>query len=102
MAGIPQSEPTAQVTIHKAMDELKRRQVNIESACSRCNFDSWSVDLLEGPATSLMTSALSVTTPPYYPGTGATTLTVLAIVCQRCGYTIFHNAQVLGVLKVAE
>ncbi len=85
----------AEAKIHEAMEELKRRHVRIDNNCPRCSFENWNVDLLEIPAFSLMTSATPL--PPNYFHTGATNFPVLSIVCQRCGYSVFHNLQVLGI-----
>jgi hypothetical protein len=83
----------AEAKIHEAMEELKKRNVTSDY-CPRCNWQDWNVDLLEIPANSLLTSAVPLS--PNYIHTGATNLSVLTIVCQRCGYTILHNLQVLG------
>lgn len=85
----------AEKKIHDAMAALRQRNVNIDGPCPRCRYDGWNVDLLEIPVNSLMTSAQPM--PPNYVHTGATTLSVLSVVCQRCGNTILHNLNVLGI-----
>jgi hypothetical protein len=91
------SAQIAEAKIREAMQELRRRHVRVDENCFRCNFDGWNIDLLEIPATSLMATAPSLPPPPNYILTGATNLPVLSIVCQRCGYTVLHNLQVLGI-----
>ena len=93
------SSRIAESKVHEAMEELKRRHVRIDDNCPRCNFDQWNVDLLEMPTNSLMTSAQAgaYSMPGHYVNTGATNLTVLTIVCRRCGYTMLHNLDVLGI-----
>jgi predicted nucleic-acid-binding Zn-ribbon protein len=89
----------AQEKMRQAMEELRKRHVNIDAPCPRCKFENWNVDLMEIPATSMMTSVQSggFSMPGHYVNTGATNFPVLSIVCQRCGYTVFHNLQVLGI-----
>ncbi len=92
---------TPEMKIHEAMQELKRRKVAVDENCPRCNFDQWNADLLEIPATSLMTSAQSGAFSGlgggHYINTGASKLSVLTIVCRRCGYTMLHSLDVLGI-----
>jgi ribosomal protein S27AE len=86
---------SAETKIHEAMESLKQRHVKIDDNCPRCNFGKWNVDLLEIPALSLIASFAPLA--PGYVSTGETNLSVLALVCTRCGYTMFHNLHVLGI-----
>lgn len=94
--GTPIANPraTAEIKIRTALDELKKRGVH-RDICPRCATENWNADLLEIPAFSLIASVAPLA--PGYISTGGTNLTVLALVCTRCGYTMFHNLQVLGI-----
>ena len=92
-ANLGQSILSPQVKIQQAIDELKKRGVKNDH-CPRCNTFDWNVDLLEIPANS----ALSVTGLPTFPGGGTSGyLSLLVVVCKKCGNTIFHNLEVLGI-----
>src|SRR5262245_31960644 len=86
-----------QKRIQNAISELKRRGVSSDF-CPRCNTSDWNVDLLDIEANSAMSSE-----PLYglsgigYPFQGNGRLSLLGIVCKNCGYSIFHNLDILGV-----
>jgi len=83
----------AKAQIERALNELKRRGVK-DDYCIRCENPDFNVDLIEIPATSFM--AASVPLGGNYLNTGATKLSVLAVVCNRCGYMVLHNLEMLG------
>jgi predicted nucleic-acid-binding Zn-ribbon protein len=96
MSGLPPPKVgrlATEVRIHSAMEELKKRGVE-KDYCIRCNTDDWNVDLLEIPASSSMTRA-GFAKSRYTQI--ADSLSVLAIVCRNCGYTMFHNLEILGI-----
>ncbi len=94
------TQPSAAVRISQALVELKRRGVTSDY-CPRCNTFDWSVDINDIPANS----AMAKPSLPPLPLPGRITyrtqptafISVLSIVCKTCGYTMFHNMEVLGV-----
>jgi predicted nucleic-acid-binding Zn-ribbon protein len=88
------NQRVAETKIHGALQEIKKRGV-AQDYCPRCNTNNWNADLLEIPAFSLMASLAPL--GPGYISTGETRLSVLAVVCMNCGYTMLHNLQVLGI-----
>lgn len=101
--GKPWDQPTVSIQrreveakISEALQQLKLHGVRTD-VCPRCNSRTWSADILEIPAKSLVAAAPNPPLPPPYFHTGETTLNVLALVCSRCGNTFFHNLAVLGV-----
>ena len=85
--------------IQQAIEELKRRGVSSDF-CPRCNTSDWNVDLLEIPADSALSRAGQQFHPTanvvaYQQAIGV--IPLLGIVCKNCGYSIFHNLNVLGV-----
>lgn len=89
----PQARLKEQIKIDEAMKALEARGVKLDY-CQRCEARDWNVDLLEIPASS----ALSPTGLPTFPGGGTSGyLSLLAIVCRRCGNTMLHNLDILGV-----
>jgi predicted nucleic-acid-binding Zn-ribbon protein len=82
---------STQEKIDKAIRELKKRGVESDN-CPRCGTSDWNVDLLEIPANSEVFKS-SVPPPMGYQSN----LSVLGIVCKNCGYTMFHNLNVLGI-----
>lgn len=87
-----------QQRIQLAIAELKRRGVSSDF-CPRCNTSDWNVDLLEIPANSAMSSygANQALIGTNYLFQGGGRLSLLGIVCKNCGYTLFHNLDILGV-----
>jgi hypothetical protein len=64
--------------------------------CPRCHVQDWNADLVEIPVKSQMTIASIGLAGGYHP-TGDSTLPALGLVCQNCGYMIFHNLNILGI-----
>jgi hypothetical protein len=89
LPGTPQSE------IFSAIEVLKRKRGSVVDPCPRCNTDDWNADILQIPSTSLLAMAQS----PIPMGSGF--LSLLGLVCKNCGYTVFHNLDVLGISKGA-
>ena len=79
--------------VDRALEELRKRNVK-NDYCPRCETFDWNVEPvainvipLEGiPASTAMS---------YYPSH----LAALQIVCKNCGYTMFHNLDVLGLTR---
>lgn len=85
---------SSELKISEAMAQLKARGVKLDK-CPRCTVQAWNVDLVEIPARStleLMTIAPWLA--PTNPDQGV--ISLLAIACGNCGYTMFHNLQLLG------
>lgn len=110
LSTVPPPPGSPEYRINKAFDVLKARGV-LNDRCPRCRTSSWNVDLIEVPATSAFS-------PPghsvnrnawgaaFYAGNVVNSnlsppssgiLSMLSIVCNNCGYTMFHNLNVLGV-----
>lgn len=92
------SQPlVVKVKIKAALDELKKRGVK-DDYCPRCDTNSWTVDLIEIPASSAVGRTLQLSSlagnKPFIPQ--ESNLILLAIVCKNCGYSIFHNLKALG------
>lgn len=91
---------SARIRIQQVITELRKRGVNVDrDRCPRCNREQFNVDILQIPVRSLM--SLSALPPPptgNYVWSGQTTgsISVFAVVCTNCGYTIFHNLNALG------
>jgi predicted nucleic-acid-binding Zn-ribbon protein len=83
-------DPNAKKLVVQALEELKRRNVTADH-CPRCGTFDWSVD-------PVAISVIPVEGLParmkgsYIPAH----IKVLQIVCTNCGYTMFHNLNVLG------
>ena len=100
--GIKRGSLSTQMKIQQALDELKKRGVTSDY-CPRCGTADWNVDLLSIPATSALSSrsteGLGQVFPrvmPYSQSTGV--IPLLGIVCKNCGYSMFHNLNVLGIV----
>jgi predicted nucleic-acid-binding Zn-ribbon protein len=76
------------------MDRLKERGVKNDN-CPRCEHLDWNVDLVEIPGRSAITSAAIPILASSDPQAGY--LSMLAVVCRNCGYTMFHNLDILGI-----
>lgn len=76
------------------MDRLKERGVK-NDYCPRCEHLDWNVDLVEIPGRSAITTAVFPVLAPDDPQSGY--LSLLAVVCRNCGYTMFHNLDILGI-----
>jgi hypothetical protein len=106
MAGFEGIRPSlaAQVKTQAIIEELKKRGVD-NDFCPRCEVFDWSVDFLEIPAKP---ASVRPTIPPQ-PGvvrsldfaqpipTGF--IRMVCIACRNCGYTMFHNMDILEMPK---
>lgn len=97
LQGIKRHIP-APTRINKAIAELKRRGVSNDH-CPRCNTFDWTVDINDIPANSAMAQP---SLPPMqlharysYNTAYGPVISMLSIVCKNCGYTLFHNMNVL-------
>jgi hypothetical protein len=99
--------PIKEVKIKEAMDVLKQRGVKHDN-CPRCEALDWNVDLIDIPAeSSTYASFLNALAPP--PSAKNTwgsfsalksqtgVMSLMAVVCRNCGYTMFHNLEILGI-----
>ncbi len=83
--------------IRKAIEELKRRGVKSDT-CPRCDASDWNLDLIEVSTKSPLAPASG----PIFPRTSeydqaSGFIPLLGIVCKKCGFSMFHNLDVLGV-----
>ena len=98
---------TKEAKIKEALDVLKQRGVK-HDYCPRCEVLDRDVDLIDITAESSMVPSLflrGLTPPP--SGTGFNVLapirsqsgfiSLMAVVCRNCGYTMFHNLDMLGI-----
>ena len=92
----------AEVRTKKIVDELKKRGVTNDN-CPRCGVFDWSVDFLDIPVRPAVNAPSA---PPMYGlhdqfaqpiPTGF--IRVVSLICKNCGYTIFHNLNVLETAK---
>jgi len=86
-----------QERIGKGIEELKRRGVTSDS-CPRCNTSGMNVDLMEISARS----AVAVSSGQLFPRSAAYDqaggfIALLGFVCKHCGFSMFHDLNVLGV-----
>jgi len=85
--------PAALALIHRALEELKKRGVK-DDYCPRCGNPDWTADLVQIAVAPL--EGIPARIPhAYYPGY----IAALVVVCKRCGYTMFHNLNVLGLAE---
>jgi predicted nucleic-acid-binding Zn-ribbon protein len=104
MSNVPLFPPFTSATgspqerIYNALQELKKRGVK-EDYCPRCETHDWTVDILEIPAKSAMSKVMLLTAglPAEYAQEDF--ISVLAIVCRNCGYTMFHTLTALERLE---
>jgi hypothetical protein len=86
-----------QERIQRGIDELKRRGIKSDD-CPRCNTSGWNVDLIEISARSALaipSCQLFPRSSSYDQAGGFVPLLVLA--CKNCGFSIFHDLNILGV-----
>ena|ERR1700757_389066 len=100
----PNPTESVQVRIERAIARLKEKGVENDH-CPRCTVFDWNVDILEIPVNSAMAPPFASflgpldTKPDIYgqrtnrPASGI--LSVLSLVCKNCGYSIFHNMNML-------
>lgn len=90
---------TTEERIERALAKLRERGVT-NDFCPRCNTHDWNVDVLQIPANSGMSSGFGSAREAFSAalvGRTAGILQILGLVCKNCGYSIFHNLDVLGV-----
>lgn len=86
-------DPEAVQLVDAALAELKRRNVT-HDYCPRCDTFDWSVEpvaISVKPLRGVPTGLPSA----YFPAE----IMVIQIVCKNCGYTMFHNLNVLGLAQ---
>ena len=85
-----------QERISYALEQLKTRGVKSDF-CPRCETDDWNVDILEIPVRSAMSKTLLMAVLHNTTYAPSDFIPVLAIVCKNCGFTMFHNLNVLEI-----
>jgi hypothetical protein len=83
-------EPEAIKLVNAALEELKKRHVT-NDFCPRCNTSNWNVEPIAITVIPLqrLPAALPMAYSPAH-------MLALQMVCSNCGYTMFHNLNVLG------
>jgi hypothetical protein len=92
-----QSSQSPQERIQKGIEELKRRGIKSDN-CPRCDKSGWNVDLIEISARS----AVAIPSGQLFPRAAAYDqaggfIPLLGFVCKNCGFSMFHDLNVLGV-----
>ncbi len=87
--------PEAVKLVEKALEALKNRKVTIDY-CPRCGTFDLKVDPISIAVTPLqgIPAAIPSAYSPSY-------IAAIQIVCQSCGYTVFHNLNVLDLAPPA-
>jgi hypothetical protein len=86
-------DPEAVKLVDAALAELKKRNV-MHDYCPRCETFDWNVDPVAISVIPLR--GVPVIFPSaYFPGY----IMAIQIVCKNCGYTMFHNLNVLGLTQ---
>jgi hypothetical protein len=86
-----------QERIQRGIEELDRRGIKSD-CCPRCDKSDWNVDLIEISARSAVaipSGQLFPRSPAYEQAGGF--IPLLGIVCKNCGFSMFHDLNVLGV-----
>ena len=91
---IGRPHPSAQIRIERALAELRKRGVENDH-CPRCVRFDWNVDIVDIPANSQV-ARVRASLPWVYTQQPTGILSVLGVVCKKCGYTMFHNMAILG------
>jgi hypothetical protein len=91
------SPNSPQERIHKGLEELKRRGIKNDN-CPRCDTADWNVDLIEVSARS----AVAIPSGQLFPRSFAYDqaggfIPLLGFVCKHCGFSMFHDLNILGV-----
>jgi ribosomal protein L37E len=86
-------DPEAVKLVDAAIEELKRRNATHDH-CPRCDTLDWNVDPVAISVIPLrgMPAALPNS---YFPAH----IMAIQIVCKNCGYTMFHNLNILGLAQ---
>lgn len=91
--------PNPSVRIEQALQKMRSRGV-LDDHCPRCKRVDWKVDIVNIPASSEV-GFKSI--PPLaghayvYTPTPTGLLSLISIVCGNCGFTMFHNTDILDV-----
>ena len=82
--------------IQKAIQEMHRRGVE-DDRCPRCKHLDWKVDIVKVPASSEVGWQPLVTQSVYaYTPTSTGVFSLLSMICNNCGYAMWHDMKVLG------
>jgi hypothetical protein len=104
VAPIQRGSLAAQVRAQYIIDELKKRGVT-NDYCTRCNAFDWSVDFLEIPARPTANNPnvplkyLLHADPQFAQPMPTGFIRMVCIACRNCGYTMFHNMDILETAK---
>ena len=86
-------DPEAIKLVNEALEVLKKRNVK-NDYCPRCETFDWDVEPIAISVIPL--KSVPATLPhAYFPAQ----IMVLQVVCKNCGYTMFHNLNVLGLAR---
>jgi hypothetical protein len=86
-------DPEAEKLVERALAELKKRNVT-QDYCPRCETFDWNVEPIAIGVTPLR--GIPATLPvSYWPGQ----INALQFVCKNCGYTMFHNLNILDLAQ---
>jgi hypothetical protein len=83
-------DPEAIKLVNQALEVLKNRKVT-HDYCPRCETFDWDVEPISIAVTPLR--GIPAATPHAY---SPAQILLLQIVCRVCGYTMFHNLNILG------
>ena len=87
--GIKPPQPSSvRERVDKVIEKLKERGATGDN-CVRCGVFDWSVDFLQIPASPVLAGTYIIMGPQ------SALLPVVCFVCKNCGYTMFHNLEVL-------
>ena len=98
MGGLSGLRRNPSLRIQEALQEMRKRGV-VDDHCPRCRHVDCRVDIVNIPASSEVGwKNLPPLTGTYvYKSTPTGVVSLLSIVCANCGYTMFHDTNVLGV-----
>ncbi|MGO9318938.1 MAG: hypothetical protein ACLPXT_12795 [Terracidiphilus sp.] len=88
--------PESEKLVTRALAELKERNV-IHNDCPRCDTFDWNVEPIAIGVIPLRGIPASLPLS-YWPGQ----INAIQFVCKKCGYTMFHNLNILGLAKPPE
>lgn len=86
-------DPEAIRLVNEALAELKKRNVTHDH-CPRCDTFDWDVEPIAISVIPLRNVPATLPSA-YFPAQ----IMLLQVVCKNCGYTMFHNLNVLGLAK---
>ncbi len=90
---LPVLDPEAEKLVEAAIEELKKRNAK-HDYCPRCETFDWNVDPVAISVIPLRGIPAALPTA-YFPGY----VMAIQIVCKNCGYTMFHNLNILGLAQ---